>query len=155
MTLPALHLWTSRLGLLSVAVLCGCAVGPDYVRPTVAQGADYSRDPLPAATASADVSGGASQRLVAGMDIPGLWWTPFQSPSLNELVDEAMRANPDVAAAQASLRQANELTYARSRFALSDRGCERIRYTREDLRRRGFSPTADRQCSVVENFLCT
>jgi NodT family efflux transporter outer membrane factor (OMF) lipoprotein len=104
--------WAPRLSLLSVVLLCGCTVGPDYVRPTTAQGADYSRDPLPAATASADVSGGATQRLVAGTDIPGLWWTLFRSPALNELVNEAMHANPDVAAAQASLRRANELVYA-------------------------------------------
>lgn len=108
MKLPTLPFRASHLSLLSAVLLLGCAVGPDYVRPPVAKGADYSRDKLPAATASADVPGGASQRLVAGMDIPGLWWTLFQSPELNQLVDEAMRANPDVAAAQASLREAGE-----------------------------------------------
>ena len=46
------------------------------------------------------------------MDIPGQWWTLFRSPELNALVEEALRANPDVTAAQAALRQANELVYA-------------------------------------------
>lgn len=125
--------------MLSAAILCGCAVGPDYVRPEITQGADYSRDPLPAATASADVPGGASQPLVAGMDIPGLWWSLFQSPALNELVDEAMRANPDVAAAQASLHKANELVYA-DRASLFPTVGASLSSTREKSAFGGFPP---------------
>ena len=45
------------------------------------------------------------------MDIPGQWWTLFRSPELNALVEEALRANPDISAAQAALRQANEQVY--------------------------------------------
>ncbi|TCT08931.1 efflux transporter outer membrane subunit [Paralcaligenes ureilyticus] len=101
------------LSLLCLTALAGCAVGPNFVRPDVAQNAGYSRDKLAPTTASADVAaGGAAQRLVAGMDIPGQWWTLFRSPTLNALVEEVLRANPDVAAAQAALRQANELVYA-------------------------------------------
>ncbi len=101
------------LSLLFFVVLAGCAVGPNFVRPNVAQNAGYSRDKLASTTASADVAtGGSAQRLVAGMDIPGQWWTLFRSPALNSLVEEALRANPDVAAAQAALRHANELAYA-------------------------------------------
>ncbi|NVZ69133.1 efflux transporter outer membrane subunit [Pseudomonas costantinii] len=99
------------LSLLCIA-LAGCTVGPDFVRPDVAANADYSREKL-TATAQADIdAGGAAQRLIAGMDIPGQWWTLFRSPALNALVEEALRANPDVSAAQAALRQANELVYA-------------------------------------------
>jgi len=98
---------------LCLAVLAGCKVGPNFSRPDVAQNADYSREKLPSTTASAgNVAGGAAQRLVTGMDIPGQWWTLFRSPTLNALVEEALRANTDVAAAQAALRQANELVYA-------------------------------------------
>ena len=99
------------LSLLCIA-LAGCTVGPDYARPDVAANADYAKEPL-AATAQADIAtGGAAQRLIAGMDIPGQWWTLFRSPALNALVEEALKANPDVSAAQAALRQANELVYA-------------------------------------------
>jgi NodT family efflux transporter outer membrane factor (OMF) lipoprotein len=101
------------LSLLCITVLAGCAVGPDFVRPDVAKNADYSREPLKSTTASAEVAaGGSAQRLVAGMDIPGQWWRLFRSPALNALVEEALGANPDVNAAQAALRQANELVYA-------------------------------------------
>jgi len=99
------------LSLLCIA-LAGCTVGPDFTRPDVPANADYSREKL-SATAKADIdAGGAAQRLIAGMDIPGQWWTLFRSPALNALVEEALRANPDVTAAQAALRQANELVYA-------------------------------------------
>ena len=99
------------LSLLCLA-LAGCTVGPDFERPDVAANADYSREQL-TTTAQADIeAGGAAQRLIAGMDIPGQWWTLFRSPALNALVKEALQANPDVGAAQASLRQANELVYA-------------------------------------------
>lgn len=99
------------LSLLCIA-LAGCTVGPDFKRPEVPANADYSREKL-TATAQADIdAGGAAQRLIAGMDIPGQWWALFRSPTLNALVEEALRANPDVSAAQAALRQANELVYA-------------------------------------------
>jgi len=99
--------------VLCIAMLTGCTVGPDFVRPSVAKNAGYSREKLDTTTASADVAaGGAAQKLVAGMDIPGQWWTLFRSPALNALVEETLKANPDVAAAQAALHQANELVYA-------------------------------------------
>src|SRR4029077_20470282 len=54
----------------------------------------------------------AEQRFVAGMDIPGQWWTLFHSSALDALVQEALGRNPTVAAAQASLREAAELVSA-------------------------------------------
>ena len=99
------------LSLLLIA-LAGCTVGPDFVRPELAADADYAQQAF-TTTAQANIAaGGAAQRLIAGMDIPGQWWTLFRSPQLNALVEEALRANPDVSAAQAALRQANELVYA-------------------------------------------
>ncbi|MCH4881675.1 MULTISPECIES: efflux transporter outer membrane subunit [Pseudomonas] len=98
------------LSLLFIA-LAGCTLGPDFVRPEVAADAGYSTHNL-TTTARADIdAGGAAQRLIAGMDIPGQWWTLFRSPELNALVEEALRANPDISAAQAALRQANEQVY--------------------------------------------
>ena len=99
------------LGLLCLA-LAACTVGPDFVRPDVPVNAGYTHDQL-SSTAQADIaSGGAAQRLINGMDIPGQWWTLFHSAALNALVEEALHANPNVSAAQAALRQANELVYA-------------------------------------------
>ena len=109
MTPPALRLPRVWLpSVLCAALLSACAVGPDYTRPDLTKGAGYSRQPLPA-TAAAD---GVSQRFANGQDVPGQWWQLYNSPELNQLVDEALKANPSAAAAQASLRQANELVYA-------------------------------------------
>ncbi len=98
-------------GLL-IAVLTACAVGPNFKRPTAPKATTYGTAPIAGQTASAESVGGDPQRFVAGMDIPSEWWTLFQSPSLNLLVEQALKANPDVGAAQAALRQAHELYLA-------------------------------------------
>jgi NodT family efflux transporter outer membrane factor (OMF) lipoprotein len=43
------------------------------------------------------------------MDIPSQWWTLFQSAQLDRLVEQSLKANPEVGAAQAALKQAHEL----------------------------------------------
>jgi len=116
--------------VLCIALLTGCAVGPDFARPGVAKNAGYSQEKLATTTASADVAdGGTAQKLVEGMDIPGQWWTLFRSPTLNALVEEALKANADVAAAQAALHQAYELVYAEqaSLFPSLSAGASRTR----------------------------
>ena len=87
--------------------VAGCAVGPNYSRPSAPVVASFTKGPLPAATASAKVAGGDAQRFVAA-DLPGRWWELFQSPALNRLVDSALRANPDLQSAKAALRVARE-----------------------------------------------
>lgn len=94
--------------LVLAAALGACTVGPDFRRPAPPAVDGYTAQPLPAATAAADVPGGVSQRFVAGGDIPAQWWTLFRSPLINDLIAQAFAANPDVAAAQAALKRANE-----------------------------------------------
>jgi NodT family efflux transporter outer membrane factor (OMF) lipoprotein len=92
----------------SFLAAAGCAVGPDFHPVPAPAVSSYSPKPLPAHTASADVIAGNSQSLQTGGDIPGEWWSLFHSAQLDRLVDEALRANPNLAAAQAALREANE-----------------------------------------------
>ncbi len=94
--------------------LGGCAVGPDFHRPPAPDVAGYTRGPLAAQTASATTHGGEPQRFVRALDIPGQWWTLFRSEPLNRLIGQALRGNPDLDAAQAALRQANEQVLARA-----------------------------------------
>jgi NodT family efflux transporter outer membrane factor (OMF) lipoprotein len=54
------------------------------------------------------VLGGESQRLVDGEDIPAGWWELFNSPALNDLVERALRANPELQSAEAGLTVAHE-----------------------------------------------
>jgi NodT family efflux transporter outer membrane factor (OMF) lipoprotein len=93
-----------------------CAVGPRYQRPEAPAGAGFAPGPLPEATASADIHGGKAQQLIAGRDIAFEWWELFHSPTLDRLVEQAFKANPTVSAAQATLRQAQEVVYAQQGF---------------------------------------
>ena len=96
---------------LSVA-LSACAVGPDFKRPTPPSAGGYGSAPMKGDTASAASAGGDAQHFVAEMDIPSQWWTLFKSPQLDRMVEQALKANPNVGAAQAALRQAHELYLA-------------------------------------------
>jgi NodT family efflux transporter outer membrane factor (OMF) lipoprotein len=96
----------------AATLVAGCAVGPNFRRPAAPEVDGYTREPLPAQTASAETPGGAAQRFVPGQDIPGQWWTLFRSPQLNALIEQALKANPDLQAAQAALREAKENVYA-------------------------------------------
>ena len=100
------------LAITSAAVTFGCAVGPRWRAPQAPVGAGYAPTPLPETSASAPIHGGEIQRLVAGRDIPFEWWELFQSPALNSLIATAFEANPNIAAAQAALAQAQELVFA-------------------------------------------
>ncbi|GJI93145.1 efflux transporter outer membrane subunit [Duganella hordei] len=102
-TIPA-----GTAALLSAALMAGCAVGPDYISPAAPAVQHYTADPLAAETATAPVGGGAAQRLMQGQDVPARWWTAFGSDALNQLVDAALAANPDLQAAEAALRAARE-----------------------------------------------
>jgi NodT family efflux transporter outer membrane factor (OMF) lipoprotein len=92
-----------------LANLPGCAVGPNFKRPSPPDATGYGSGSLQNQTAAAETAGGNVQHFVAGMDIPSQWWTLFQSPKLDQLVEQALKANPTVGAAQAALRQAHEL----------------------------------------------
>lgn len=99
-----------------VVLVASCAVGPSYHRPQAPANAGYAPEPLPDATASADVHGGDAQRLIAGGDIAFEWWGLFKSPTLDALVKQAFKANPTIAAARAALAQAQELVYAQQGY---------------------------------------
>jgi len=99
--------------LLAIGVaLTGCAVGPDFERLAAPDVDGYSQEPLAAETASAGVTGGEAQRFVRDLDIPGLWWMLFHSTALSALIEQALRNNPTLPAAEAALRQAWENVYA-------------------------------------------
>jgi outer membrane protein TolC len=92
------------LGLVGASVLslAGCAVGPDYARPAVAQAHALTREPL--ATAG---SAGPVQRE---------WWKAYGSPELDALVQEALEHSPTIEAASATLRAARQNVIAQRGF---------------------------------------
>jgi multidrug efflux system outer membrane protein len=85
-----------KIGLFSAltatALLAGCAVGPDYARPSATLPDDYGQA-APEARAAAPVN--------------PEWWMLFGDPSLNALVAQALAANQDLQAAIARLEAAD------------------------------------------------
>jgi NodT family efflux transporter outer membrane factor (OMF) lipoprotein len=98
--------------LATVLLLGACAVGPDFDRPAAPQVDGYTPEKPADPGATADNKAGAAQHFGVGQDIQGEWWTLFHSPPLDDLVQRALKANPDIDAAQAALRQARENAYA-------------------------------------------
>src|ERR1700724_1401865 len=95
--------------LLAVAVLLsGCAVGPNYKRPTVHLPTDY-RDSMAAQTAAASSLGNEN------------WWQVYQDPVLVQLIHTALQQNYDAriaatrvleAQAQLGITRANQFPSA-------------------------------------------
>jgi multidrug efflux system outer membrane protein len=122
------------------ALLIGCApVGPDYQPP---------RPELPAAWSGAGEGGLAT----AGTGALETWWTLFDDPRLDSLIQRAVAANPDLKIAVARIQQARAQyrlataalapavdvsgTYARSRR--SENGGGSNAGTTQDLYQAGF-----------------
>ena len=88
-------------GLASV-IISGCMVGPEYrqPQPTAVPPAWEGVSKVP-----------TDQPSVATAQPADLthWWRQFNDPVLNELVEEAVKANLDLQIAEASLRQARAL----------------------------------------------
>lgn len=88
------------LTLLAGALLAGCAVGPDYVRPGVTTPEKWRIHYEQAAD-------------VANTQ----WWQQFGDPALDRLIEEALRENRDLRAAAARVDQfIGALTTTRSQF---------------------------------------
>jgi len=101
LTIPAV------VALIALSAV-GCAVGPDFHEPSAPAAEGYTPTPVAPETASAPGPGGAAQRFVEGRDVPAEWWTLFRSPVLDQLVRQALADSPTLAAAQATLRVAEE-----------------------------------------------
>jgi NodT family efflux transporter outer membrane factor (OMF) lipoprotein len=97
----------------TATLLAGCAVGPNYKPPEAPRTAGFApAGQLAPQTGTAPLPGGEAQTFLDGMDIPGQWWTLFQSTQLNALIEQALANSPTLEAAQAALRQANETVAA-------------------------------------------
>ena len=87
---------TKLLAAAFTLALAGCAVGPNYQRPDVDLPKEYG---VPQSTAA----------------LPDKWWTIFQDPVLDKLIDEALAANRDLRIAAARIEQSRaQFVVARS-----------------------------------------
>jgi NodT family efflux transporter outer membrane factor (OMF) lipoprotein len=102
----------SRLNLLLLiftAALSACAVGPDFKQPDPPKTSSYTEGPLSQKlTTAAGVPGGTPQEFNEGADIEAQWWELYKSPELDALIKKALEQNPNLGAADAALRAAQE-----------------------------------------------
>ncbi len=95
--------------IAGAALLAGCTtVGPNFRTPAAPRVAGYTREALPAGTASAPGALGAAQRFVPEASTPAEWWHEFGSKRLDDLVAQALEHSPTLTAAEATLRQAQQ-----------------------------------------------
>jgi NodT family efflux transporter outer membrane factor (OMF) lipoprotein len=93
----------NRLPALVACTLAGCAVGPDYQRPSADVPPAWQPDAPWAEAAPKDTA------------LKGNWWELFQDSQLNPLVEQALASNQNLRVAAARLEQAqDQLTIARS-----------------------------------------
>ena len=92
--------WQRIIISVSAGLLTACAVGPDFKQPPAPDATAYAPKPIGDSTVAAPGPGGDAQHFVMGRDIPFAWWTQFQSPQLNALVEKALKANPTITAEQ-------------------------------------------------------
>jgi NodT family efflux transporter outer membrane factor (OMF) lipoprotein len=88
--------------MVTLAMLSGCAVGPDFHRPAPPEADRYTVEALPAATVVAD---GEAQRFTTGAALSADWWQLFKSAQLDAVVRQAIANNPTLQASEASLIQ--------------------------------------------------
>jgi NodT family efflux transporter outer membrane factor (OMF) lipoprotein len=98
------HFWLGTFTLM----LAGCASGPDFKSPATPGVTTYTATPLPAQTASSAGTLGAAQHFMPGAMTSATWWQQFNSPKLDMLIQQALVGSPTLAAAQATLRQAEQ-----------------------------------------------
>jgi NodT family efflux transporter outer membrane factor (OMF) lipoprotein len=93
----------SVLLALLVAGLVSCAVGPDFKKPEVPKIDSFTRE-------TPDSQGGQANAIEAD------WWRAYGSPQLSELVDLALKNNPNIDAAIANLKIAQQNVIAQQGF---------------------------------------
>lgn len=98
--------------VLIMTALTGCTVGPDFVTPQAPQVDQYTHANMPTTTSSSKVALGEPQNIKTGLNISTQWWRALGSDDLNVLIDQALQANPTLAAAEAKLREAQNLLAA-------------------------------------------
>jgi len=95
------------VAIATLAGLNGCVVGPNYTRPAGPVSEQY--DQPAQQQLSADNGAVGAQRVSLGQKINGDWWPAFGSAKLDQVMRQAMAGNLDLAAADATIAQANEM----------------------------------------------
>lgn len=87
-------------------LIVSCAVGPNFEPPAHPTVSRYTVGFQPTRTVVAD---GQAQRFVSKEAVPSAWWQQFGSSEIDADVAQAYRTNPNVRAAEATLRESQDL----------------------------------------------
>jgi NodT family efflux transporter outer membrane factor (OMF) lipoprotein len=99
------------LGIAWMAVMvCGCAAGPDFVRPSPPEVHRYTASRTPVVIAPE--TGEPRQHIRIGQEISSQWWNLFRMPALDDVLRSALERNRTIAAARATLAAARETVAA-------------------------------------------
>ncbi len=121
------------VALVTAAWLSGCMVGPNFRQPDAPDVPRYTETAIPDQTVSAPGVGGAQQSFANGAELSAQWWALFRSEPLDQLIRQAIGDSPNLAAAQATLRQARENLAAQSGALLLPRVDANLGATREKI----------------------
>src|SRR5476651_984841 len=89
----------------AAVAVAGCTVGPDFTAQKSDVAAyDLVAAPPPAVPGSPETA----QRVVLGEKVEAEWWRLLHSRQLDEVLHQAIVGNRDLAAARASLTEAEE-----------------------------------------------
>jgi len=88
------------------AFLSACTVGPNFVAPQPPATQNFTQE--------GDQLNTDSQHLVMGKKVSADWWLAFQSPQLNDVMQQAMAGNHNLASMQATLLEAQAQVEAAS-----------------------------------------
>ena len=86
----------SCLGAFFLALVAGCALGPNYKRPPVPEPANYRFAPTATTNSLAELP----------------WWQVFQDPVLHDLIQTALTNNYDLKQAVARVEEARQVAVA-------------------------------------------
>jgi len=92
------------VSVLSVLVIGGCTVGPDYKRPQTQMPASYANASTTAGPATAPTTAPTTRPVSLAQ-----WWTTFDDPALDSLIDQAIKSYQDLRIAEARVREARAL----------------------------------------------
>ena len=83
------------VGFVSLALLAGCAVGPNYKQPQTFVAASFANSPTNA--------------IVVDAAMLATWWKGFNDPRLDSLIEQTISQNHDLRIATANLKEARAL----------------------------------------------
>src|ERR1700689_3956651 len=93
------------IAIAAAAALSGCVSGPNFVAPAAPSAAGYSADALPN-LAAADITPDST------LAPAGEWWALLNSERLDSTIRQALSANHSLAAARATLAEAQSTSDA-------------------------------------------